>query len=204
MDELIEWLLEGPPWVQYRTRLDLLNEPEDSPRVLAARQEMIAHPQIQTLVSELSAWPRPILKNHKSAGHPLHKLTFIADVGLRIHDPKIQDLTERILENQADEGPFQVLVNISPRYGGTGHDQLAWMLCDAPLLVYALAKFGLTEDTQLHAAIRHLMSLIRDNMERLERMGLRAKAYTIPLAYIAHTANAETIEQLRQRACAVF
>ena len=38
MSQLTDWLLSGPPWVQYRTRLDLLDEPEDAPQVIAARQ----------------------------------------------------------------------------------------------------------------------------------------------------------------------
>jgi hypothetical protein len=28
MDELMAWLLEGPAWVQYRARLDLLGQAE--------------------------------------------------------------------------------------------------------------------------------------------------------------------------------
>lgn len=163
MNELTEWLLTGPPWVQYRTRVDLLSDPEDGPEVLAARQAMLAHPQIQRLLSELAEWPGPILKSHKTAGHPLHKLTFVADLGLLIGDPGMPQIVERIFQHRAERGPFQVLANINPRYGGTGEDQWVWMLCDAPLIVYALVKFGLGEDAQVHAAIQHLVGLVRDN-----------------------------------------
>ena len=33
-----DWLLAGPPWVQYRTRLDLLRQTEDEPDVIRARR----------------------------------------------------------------------------------------------------------------------------------------------------------------------
>jgi len=67
--ELTAWLLEGPPWVQYRTRRDLLNQPEDDPQVRAARRAMIAHPQVRGLLAELAEWPGSALTSHKSAGH---------------------------------------------------------------------------------------------------------------------------------------
>ena len=54
-------------------------------------------------------------------------------------------------------------LNIHPRYGGTGDDQWSWMLCDAPLIIYALAKFGLGKDPRVQAAAEYLAGLIRDN-----------------------------------------
>ena len=74
----IDWLLAGPPWVQYRTRLDLLDQPEDHPQVVEARQAMLAHAQVRGLLKELRGWPGPALSSHKSAGHLLHKLVFLA------------------------------------------------------------------------------------------------------------------------------
>ena len=163
MSELVSWLLRGSPWVQYRTRIDLLGQTEDSSEVQAAREAMLAHPQIQDLVSELQEWPGQILKSHKDAKHPLHKLTFLADLGLRSGDVGVQRIVDRILAHQSSEGPFQVLVNIPTRYGGTGEDQWAWMVCDAPLLIYALVKLGYGEHSRVKLAIAHLIDLIRDN-----------------------------------------
>ncbi|OGO40978.1 MAG: hypothetical protein A2Z04_05175 [Chloroflexi bacterium RBG_16_57_9] len=163
MDKVITWLLEGSPWVQYRARVDLLHQPEDDLQVRAARQAMLAHPQVQGLLAELAAWPGRILNSHKDAGHPLHKLTFIADLGLQAGDPGVDRIIAQILDHQSPAGPFQVLMNIHPRYGGTGEDQWAWALCDAPLLLYALLKFGLGEDPRVQTAAQYLVSLIRDN-----------------------------------------
>ena len=162
-DRLITWLLESQPWVQYRTRRDLLHQKESDPEVLKARQEMIKHRQVQELLAELAQWPGSILSSHKSAGHPLHKLIFVADLGLKATDPEIKQIIERICEHQAPEGSFQVLMNIPPRYGGTGKNQWAWALCDAPLILYALVKFGLGEDERIQKASAHLVSLIKEN-----------------------------------------
>jgi hypothetical protein len=159
----IDWLLEGEPWVEYRTRLDLLGEDVGDPRVRSAGQLMLMDPKIQNLLAELSGWPGKVISSHKSAGQPFHKLTFIADLGLTTHDPGIDMIISRILEHQSAEGPFQLSNNIPVHYGGTGQDTWAWALCDAPLSVYALAKFGLQDDPAVKSATHYLAGLIRDN-----------------------------------------
>jgi hypothetical protein len=158
----LEWLLSGPPWVQYRTRLDLLGQSERNPEVKAARQAMLNHPQVQALLIELAEWPGPPLTRHNDASHLLHQLVFIADLGVRATDPGVGPIVDRVLDHTSADGVFQVKVNIAPRFGGTGQDQFAWMLCDAPSIVYALAKLGVT-DRRVHVAAKHLAGLIRDN-----------------------------------------
>ena len=36
----VEWLLQGEAWIEYRTRIDLLGEPETNPQVVTARKSM--------------------------------------------------------------------------------------------------------------------------------------------------------------------
>ena len=159
----VDWLLEGEPWVGYRTRVDLLVQDPDDPQVRSARQSMLATPQVQNLLGELSGWPGKVISSHKSAGQPFHKLTFIADLGLTTKDPGMDVIIRRILEHQSAEGPFQLPTNIPTHFGGTGEDQWAWAICDAPLIVYALAKFGLQDDPAVKSATDYLGSLIRAN-----------------------------------------
>jgi hypothetical protein len=163
MNEPIGWLLEGPPWVQYRTRLDLLGQPENNPQVAAARQAMMAHQQVQALLTGLSAWSGPTLKRRNDANLLLHKLAFAADLGLRADDPGVGQIVERILDHQSPEDPFQVQVNIPTHFGGSGEDQWTWILCDTPLLLYALRRFGLGDGPRLQAAAHYLASLVREN-----------------------------------------
>jgi hypothetical protein len=163
MADVLDWLLEGPVFVQYRTRLDLLGQTEKNKDVVAARRAMLADPQVKALVKELAAWPVRVLSGHKSAGHPLHRLVFLSDLGLRATDPGMKAVTDAVMEHQSEQGPFQILANVPVHYGGTGKDDWAWALCDAPLLVYALAKLGLEKDRRVKGAAVHLAGLVRDN-----------------------------------------
>lgn len=163
MQELTKWVLEGPPWVRYGALTDLLGQAPTSPEVLAARQAMLDDHQVQGLMAELAMWPGSVISSHRSAGHPLHKLVFLADLGLRVEDTGVGRIIPRILRHQSPESPFQVLMNIPLHYGGTGRDQWAWALCDAPLILYALVKFGLGEDHRVRDGIEHLTGLLRDN-----------------------------------------
>ena len=163
MNAPTDWLLEGPAWVTYQTRLDLLHQPADDPTVISARKSMLADVQVQNLVAELSNWPWKVISSHKSAGQPFHKLTFLADLGLKVSDPGMQTIITRIMDLQSAEGPFGLPMNIGTAYGGTGQDTRAWALCDAPLVVYALVKFGLKEDAKVQKAIQYLAGLVQEN-----------------------------------------
>jgi hypothetical protein len=163
MNAPIDWLLEGEPYTVYRTRRDLLGEDDREPQVESARRAMLDSQPVRNLVAELSNWPGVIIASHKSAGQPFHKLTFLADLGLQASDPGMGKIIAGIMAHQSAEGPFQLTMNISEHYGGTGQDQWAWALCDAPLIVYALAKFGLHEHPAVEFALGHLTGLLRDN-----------------------------------------
>jgi hypothetical protein len=159
----IDWLLEGEPWITYRTRLDLLGEAEGSQAVQMARNGMLADPRLQSILTELNAWPWTVISSHKSAGQPFHKLTFAADLGLTASDQQLQPVIDHILGQQAEEGPFQLPVNIPTHFGGSGEDSWGWALCDAPLLVYGLVKFGLGTEAPVQKAVASLTGLGREN-----------------------------------------
>ncbi len=162
-DTTIDWLLEGEPWIEYRTRIDLLGQSERDPLVVSARNAMLENIRVKILLTELSAWPWTVISSHKSAGQPFHKLTFLSDLGLKNTDPGIAEIVERIFMHRSTEGPFQLSANIPTHYGGTGQDVWAWALCDAPLIVYALANFGLGDTLEMKAAVKYLVGLVREN-----------------------------------------
>ncbi|MBN2198970.1 MAG: hypothetical protein JW747_03890 [Candidatus Aminicenantes bacterium] len=163
MNPPVPWLLEGEPWIVYRTRRDLLGESEKAPAVKSARAGMLAAPKVKALVKELSSWPGTVIASHKSAGQPFHKLTFLADLGLEAGDPGLDKVIARIFKHRSAEGPFQLPIVIPAHFGGTGKEQWAWALCDAPLTVYALAGFGLAKDRAVRAAADCLAGLVREN-----------------------------------------
>jgi len=166
---------------------------------------MLANTQIQNLVAELSGWPGTVISSHKSASQPFHKLTFIADLGLKAADSGVDTIIARILRHQSAEGPFQLSTNIPAHYGGTGQDQWAWALCDAPLIVYALAKFGLENEPAVKTAIKYLAGLLRDNgwpcavsKELGKFRGPGRKDDPCPFANLAMLKALSEIEEFRQ------
>ena len=161
--DVLNYLLSSDPWVEYRTRIDLLSQSVNDIEVINARERMLKHPQIKAIINDITELPRPILKRHNDAGHSIHKITFLADIGLRAEDPLIKPVILKILRHTSEEGPFQVLVNIPPAYGGTGQDQEAWMLCDSPLITYFLIKFGWGEKGEYLKSTDFLVNLIQDN-----------------------------------------
>lgn len=159
----IDWLLSASPWSEYHTRLELLGQPSTDPLVINARHCMVDHPSVKRIVEEVNQWPGPVLISHKSAGHPIHKISFLADIGLTASDSGIDPLITRVMDHQAQAGPFQVLTNVPIKYGGDGKDSWQWGLCDAPLLLYALAKFGLADDQRVKKGVNLLHDLVREN-----------------------------------------
>ncbi|MBN1372282.1 MAG: hypothetical protein JW987_10120 [Anaerolineaceae bacterium] len=163
MNPPLQWLLSGPAWVTYRTRLDLLHQDPGDALVVQARQDMLADPQVQFVIAGLADWPGTVLSSHKSAGQAYHRLNFLTDLGLTAADPGLGAIVERILSSQSEQGPFALPMNIGAAYGGDGQDRLAWALCDAPLQVYALIRLGLGDHPAVQKALGFLTGLVREN-----------------------------------------
>jgi hypothetical protein len=163
MSILTDWMIKSAPWLEYRVRLDLLDQTESDWQVIAAKETLISHPKIQNLLEEINNWPGDILKRHNDSNHVLHKLAFVAELGLTVNDRGIYQITHKVMDHQSSDGPFQVMVNIKPAFGGTGKDQWAWMLCDAPLILNALIRFGLREEAPVQKALHSLIGLVKEN-----------------------------------------
>ncbi len=159
-----QWLLESDePWTRYRTLVDLLDRPEDDPGVRSARAEMLAHPQIQSMMAETVTWGDRPLKRHNDTGYPIYKFSTLADFGVRADDPGMEAGIEAVMTHQSPEGAFQTEVNLPKRFGGTGEDAWTWILCDAPTLLYGLLAMGLDDDARVQQAVDHLVGLVDDN-----------------------------------------
>jgi hypothetical protein len=162
--QAIDWLLASDePWTRYRTLQDLLQRPHDDAEVRAARDAMLGHPLVQALIADVASWPGYPLKRHNDAAHPLHKLTLLADFGVRADDPGMAPAVAAVLAHRSEEGAFQSLVNVPKAFGGSGEDQWSWMLCDAPVLLSALLTLGLGQDARVQASAEHLAGLVDEN-----------------------------------------
>jgi len=162
-EPLLDWLLKGPAWVRLRTRVDLLGLSREDLLVIRDHHEMLGDPQIKELVVKSQGWERVPLKRHNDAAHPLHALSLLAELGLSVHDPGISEITNLIRSHRSAEGPYQVLSNYPSHFGGSGQDEWLWCLCDAPLTLYILAKFGLGDNQDVRAGIEWLAGLARQN-----------------------------------------
>jgi hypothetical protein len=162
MEIPINWLLDGPAYIQYHTQIDLLGQRENDRLVIAARSSMLLQSEIQELVASLQNWPGTVLNSHKSASQSFHTLNFLADLGFKASDPGVAEIITKILAHASPEGPFRLPMNIGAAHGGTGEDTYGWALCDAPNLLYALLKFGLDENDQVNTAINYLITKIQE------------------------------------------
>ena len=162
-ENVIEWLLQGDPWVEYRTRVDLLGQSTTDPQAMAARKAMLADPKIKSLITELIDWPGNVLNSHKSAGQSFHKLSFLAELGLDVSDPPVKKIVHKVMEHQSKQGPFQLPMNIPTHFGGSGKDEWAWALCDAPIIVSSLIQLGMQADSRVQAALEYLTTLVHEN-----------------------------------------
>ncbi|PKO15212.1 MAG: hypothetical protein CVU39_11425 [Chloroflexi bacterium HGW-Chloroflexi-10] len=163
MDAIHEWLLTGPAWVRYRTRRDLLGTPETDAQTQADRAAMLQDPAVLDLLQGVADWPGSVLKRHNDAAHPLHLLAFLCELGLNATDAPMQLVSERIFASWGVDGIPEMLYKIAPGYGGSGENQNAWMLCDAPLVLYALTRMGLGQDQRVLAARHALVQFVRAN-----------------------------------------
>jgi hypothetical protein len=133
------------------------------PEVSSAREETIAHPKVVELIKQGNDWPGYALKRHNDANHPLHKLTILADFGLKKDDPRMENIAKNLLAHQSLEGAFQTLLRIPKAFGGTDEASFSWMLCDAPTVLHALFQFGFGENPAVIKAQAHLAAFIREN-----------------------------------------
>jgi len=161
--DVISWLLEGDPWVRLGTQQYLLNKSAADSEVIAARKAMLEHPFILNLVTELQGWPGLTISSHKSAGQLFHKLAFAAELGLRQDDPGMAEVIAAVMAHQDPDGPFQLRSIVPVHFGGTGEESYSWALCDAPLVLYALARFGLSDHPAVQKGVQYLVNLTREN-----------------------------------------
>jgi hypothetical protein len=162
-EPIVTWLLEGEPWVRYLTRTTLMDLTESDPQVIEDRTSMLGHPRISAILSESLNWPGQVVNGHKNAALIYHKLAFMADLGFDRSVPEIEQISEKIMSHDSNKGPFQVVMNIPKHFGGTGEDAWTWALCDAPILVEVLCRFGYSEDPRVQKAILYLDGLARSN-----------------------------------------
>ena len=144
------------PWIKYNLRRT------QGKSTTKEYKELTQDPRIQGLIDDCVTWPNPPFKRHNDAGHPIHKIELLADFGLDTRDPWIKAISNLLLEHQSEDGLFQSKLEIPERWGGKGTGEIMWLLCDTPILIYSLQKFGINNE-QTKEATRMLVWLSENN-----------------------------------------
>jgi hypothetical protein len=160
MNNVLSWLKNSEdPWVRlgYLTEFENINS--NDPKAISLKKEILCDPRIKSIINELNDWPGYALMNHKDSRHPLHKLVFLADIGLDNQFPEIEIISEKVMKRQCKEGPFCIDLLVPKHFGGTGQVSPGWALCDAPLIHFSLAKFGYKDDLRIINGLQHFYNL---------------------------------------------
>ena len=160
--DAVSFILEnGDTWLQYATRVNILNESNGN--LTELRQQVVSDPPIRTYLNDITDFHGVLVSNHKNPDLPIHKLLFLLDIGLDTDVPEIQSAVEKIMEHKDDSGVYQSLTNIPKHFGGSGEDTFGWCLCDAPLLLFALLKAGINYGQHIKQGVDYLAGFYKES-----------------------------------------
>ena len=148
---VLDWLLEGPPWLRYAVELQLLDRQPDVAPVL--RDD-----SIKKIISRLKGSDAgiPALKtgrvHYTEAGKAYWDLFFLADIGLTVRDLALENEAEAVFRFQTGSGSFVIPPNVRDNY-----------YCMSAILLSSLAKMGYKDDPRIAKYIRDAMSTQMSN-----------------------------------------
>ncbi|MEI8216023.1 MAG: hypothetical protein WCF96_02885 [Eubacteriales bacterium] len=159
--DIINWLLEGEPYVQYAVRKNILRQ--NTHELSDLKSSVLKDVRIQEYLSDIADFNATLVTNHKNSNLPIHKLLFLLELGLDTDVPQIDMAIQQILQNKDENGIPKSMTNVPKHFGGSGEDTLAWALCDAPLMLYALIKSGIDYEHHVKEGAEHILGLYRVN-----------------------------------------
>ncbi|MFA6505094.1 MAG: hypothetical protein WCT14_03290 [Treponemataceae bacterium] len=147
-EKAIAWLLDAPEtYIRYQALLFLKPEEAD-PRLLDG------DPFIRRNIQEVALWRDSILERHDKPDLFIHRLAMLADLGVTPATEGMRSIIDNLLANINQEGVFPIAISIPTAFGGTGRPSKEWLICDFPVVVYALLRMGIKDDRLEKAAGR--------------------------------------------------
>ena len=147
--KVLDWLLEGPAWLEYAVKLQLLDR---KPGADAALQDK----PIREIISRLQGYDAgiPAIKSgrvhYTEAGKAYWDLFFLADIGLTVTDTGLEGEVEEIFRFQSRDGTFTMPPNVQDNY-----------FCMSAILISSLAKMGYHDDPRV---IKYICAAMSDQM----------------------------------------
>jgi hypothetical protein len=133
--EIINWLLEGPDWLQYAVKSQLL---DSKPNTELALKDGFLAQIIHRLKDQNIGFPALISGNLSYTGGVYWDLFFLADIGLTIMNLKIKKEIEEILNLQLPDGTFVTWREMKPHY-----------FCISSILMSAIVKMDFKDDPRI-------------------------------------------------------
>ncbi len=160
-DAVIDWLLQGPPWLEYAVRKQLLDEDAD---VVVATQDSA----VLRLVARVKD-PRSGLPAYRSGnvsceveGSAVWDLYILADIGFQAVHLGLERVVEIVLGGQQGDDCFITEPGMAPNY-----------FCLSGVLISAIARLGYADAPPLARFLRRLLTAQRTeggwNCEDYER-----------------------------------
>lgn len=148
------------PWVEYGIRKFLKKEENISEEV---KKQFYSCDEVKKTIEIVEQWPEPPLVRHNDVNHPIHKAHLLLEMGFDGTEKVMQDLAQKILENQNKEGEFLSLLHVPEAYGGAKEPRMDWLMCDLPLLIHFLLSVDYKDDDRVKKGIQFLISKVEDN-----------------------------------------
>lgn len=161
MEKTVKWLLESEAYIQYATKINILKR--DKKDLESLKSEVLSDSRIKKYLDDISDFNGMSLTNHKNPELPIHKLIFLLELGLDTEVTQVNLAIKQILFNKGEDGLYRCITNIPKHFGGTGKDALTWCLCDAPLMLYALLKAGISYENHVKPGADYIADLHRVN-----------------------------------------
>lgn len=141
----------------------VLDRPGDDPDAVAARAEMLAHPDTADLLARLEPWDAGSpLGGHNAPAFAPNLLGLLADRGLRAgDDPRVEAVLDAMLEHADDEGRFSSFA------GRRAGDPPVWgtLLCDTHAVAETLVRFGRGDDPRVGRALARMADDLTDTAQ---------------------------------------
>ena len=158
------WVAAGPdPGARWLLLTAVLDRSDDDAAVLAARREMLTHPDTDDLLTRLTPWHAGTpLGGHNSPGFAPNLLGLLADRGLRGgDDPRVEAVLDGMLEHADADGRFSSFA------GRRAGDPPVWgtLLCDNHAIVETLSRYGRGTHPRVGMALHRMAADLTDTAQ---------------------------------------
>lgn len=163
--DTLTWLLNSAPWVNYKTRLDILGERLNTRETDSHLTAILSDPQVNAVIADACEYFPKVATRHTDAKLSHYKIRMLVDFGLT-KQHGLDTLLQRIKERRS--GDLYSIRQLLPTKNADTNCEWNALPCDNPLLLYILLKAGDTD------------------MQTLEQVELLKRHWETPSGWFCH------------------